>query len=200
MTGWSSADLYTDFNFGFGTFRWFVEGAIDKFDPNVALGMFTYEGTEYIHEINIEIAKFGNTEPAASNFFYTVSPHKLGINERVLFGKHIALEATCTTHQFTRTADYVIFQSQHGFRTSPNENVFSNFTTPVRYSSAVPYLATPLHLSLWTFQGIPPTDGKEVEIIIHDFQYVQHSVQDRTRKDENFEKKKKNNYQWVKVV
>jgi hypothetical protein len=36
----------------------------------------------------------------------------------------------------------------------------------------MPYLDAPLHMNLWAFQGKPPTDGQEVEIIIHDFKYT----------------------------
>lgn len=56
--GWTCAELYTDIEFGYGTFRWFVEGAIDQFDPNVVLGLFTYKGLiDGTNEIDIEVAK-----------------------------------------------------------------------------------------------------------------------------------------------
>lgn len=55
---WECAELYTDVKFSFGTFQWFVEGAIDKFDRNVVLGFFTYGGLDGTNEIDIEMAKW----------------------------------------------------------------------------------------------------------------------------------------------
>lgn len=171
--GWTCAALYTTVEFGFGTFRWFVEGAIDKFDQNVILGLFTYGGIDYINEIDIEIAKFGRNEPDASNLYYTVYPRELGVTKKISFSKRVTLQGTYTTHQFEWTPEYVTFQSQHGFRTSPNENVYFSVKTPANFSSSIPYLSAPLRLNLFTFRGRPPTNGQEVEIVIHDFQYTE---------------------------
>ncbi|CAF1382160.1 unnamed protein product [Rotaria sordida] len=170
--GWTCAELYTSINFSFGTFRWFIEGAIDQLDRNVVLGLFTYKGPDGTNEIDIEMAKWGRTEAEASNLFYTVYPHTLGIHDPVSSGTRISLQGTYTTHQFTWTPENVSFQSQHGFMTSPNTNIFFSYQTPTDFASSMPYTSTPLHLNLWAFQGQPPTNGQPVEIIIHDFKYT----------------------------
>ncbi|UJR29199.1 hypothetical protein I4U23_010413 [Adineta vaga] len=169
---WTCAELYTHVKFGFGTYRWFVEGPIDKFDRNVVLGLFTYGGIDGTNEIDIEVAKWGRTEPEASNFFYTVYPHTLGVSQPNSHGTRISLQGTYTTHQFIWQPYNVIFQSQHGFQHSPNQNIFSSYQTPISFTSAMPHIDAPLHMNLWAFQGKPPTDGTEVEIIIHDFKYT----------------------------
>jgi hypothetical protein len=171
--GWTCAELYTNVKFGFGTYRWFIEGAIDKFDPNVIFGLFTYGGIDGTNEIDIEVAKWGRTEQAASNLFYTVYPHSLGAAQHVNSGKLISLQGTYTTHRFTWSPSDVSFQSQHGFADAPNQNVFFSYRTPSTFNTAMPTRTAPLHINLWAFQGKPPTDGKEVEIIIHDFKYIQ---------------------------
>ncbi|CAF0976023.1 unnamed protein product [Rotaria sp. Silwood1] len=170
--GWTCAELYTNVKFGFGTFRWFVEGAIDKFDPRVVLGLFTYGGVDGTNEIDIEVAKWGRTELVASNYFYTVYPHTLGIAQPVSNGTRISLQGTYTTHQFTWTSDKVSFLGQHGFMTSPTENIFYSYQTPTAFAPSIPYTSAPLHMNLWLFQGKPPMNGQEVEIIVHDFQYT----------------------------
>jgi hypothetical protein len=170
--GWTCAELYTNVKFGFGTFRWFVEGAIDKFDTNVVLGLFTYGGVDGTNEIDIEVAKWGQKEPEASNLFYTVYPRTLGIAKPVSNGTLMSLQGTYTTHQFNWTSAHVAFQSQYGFMDSPNQNIFFSYRTPANFTTAMPYLDAPLHINLWAFQGKPPTDGQEVEIIIHDFKYT----------------------------
>ncbi|CAF0789806.1 unnamed protein product [Rotaria sordida] len=169
---WTCAELYTDVKFSFGTFQWFVEGPIDKFDTNVVFGLFTYGGVDGTNEIDIEVAKWGRTEPEASNFFCTVYPHSLGVAKQVSSGTRISLQGTYTTHQFTWTFNNVQFQSQHGFQSSPNQNILYSYQTPVTFTSVMPYISAPLHMNLWAFQGKPPTNGQEVEIIIHDFKYI----------------------------
>lgn len=84
ISGWSCAELYTEEKFGFGTYRWFVDGAIDKFDPNVVLGLFTYGGCgkDSIDEIDIEMAIWGEIDPAASNLFFTIWPRQQKIRVR----------------------------------------------------------------------------------------------------------------------
>ncbi len=98
--GWTSAELYSANKFQFGTFRWFVEGAVDKFDPNVVLGLFTYGGADGTNEIDIEFAKWGVTDSAASNLFYTIYPRALGIAQPVSDGTRLSLQVTYTTNQF----------------------------------------------------------------------------------------------------
>ncbi|CAF0782018.1 unnamed protein product [Adineta steineri] len=171
--GWTCAELYSKVRFSFGTFRWFVEGAIDKFDTNVVLGLFTYGGIDGTNEIDIEMAKWGRTESEASNLFYTTYPHTLDVAKPVSSGTRISLQGTYTTHQFIWNSYNVVFQSQHGFMNSSHENIFYSYTTPIAFTSAMPHISAPLHMNLWAFQGRPPTDGQEVEIVIHNFKYIQ---------------------------
>ena len=170
--GWTCAELNTNVRFGFGTFRWFVEGPIDQLDRNVVLGLFTYGDLDGTNEIDIEVAKWSQPEPDASNLFYTVYPRSLDAGKRVSNNTRMILEGTYTTHQFNWTAEHVAFQSQHGFMNSSEHNVFFSYQTPANFSRAMPYLTAPLHMNLWAFQGKPPSDGREVEIIIHDFKYT----------------------------
>jgi hypothetical protein len=39
-------------------------------------------------------------------------------------------------------------------------------------SRLIPQKPVPLHLNLWLFQGKPPTDGKEVEVILKSATYT----------------------------
>lgn len=171
--GWTSAELYTKVKFSFGTFRWFVQGAIDRFDPNVVLGLFTYGGVDFTNEIDIEVAKWGQTNPQASNYFYTIYPYALGVAKPTSSGTRLSLQGTYTTHQFIWLPRSVALQIQGGFiTTSQTKHLIFSYTTPANFSCATPYASAPLHMNLWSHKGKPPTDGKEVEIIIHNFQYI----------------------------
>lgn len=136
------------------------------------MGLFTYGGLDGTNEIDIEVAKWNQPEPNASNIFYTVYPRSLGTVKQVSNGTRMVLQGTYTTHQFKWTAEHVAFQSQHGFQTSPDENIFFSCQTPDSFTPSMPYVEAPLHLNLWLFRGDPPTDGEEVEVILHDFQYT----------------------------
>jgi hypothetical protein len=171
--GWTCAELYSGGNFQFGTFRWFVEGAVDQLDPNVVLGLFTYGGVDGTNEIDIEFSTWGQTDPTASNLFYTVYPSALGVAQPVSDGTRISLQGTYTTNQFTWTSQHVASQIQGGFISgSKTKNLIFSYTTPTNFSSAMPYISAPVHMNLWCFQGKPPINGQEVEIIIHNFYYT----------------------------
>ena len=170
---WTCAELYTKVKFTFGTFRWFVEGPLDKLDTNIVLGLFTYGGADGTNEIDIEVARWGATDPNASNIFYTIYPHTLGVAKPVSSGTRLSLQGTYTTHQFIWSRYNVASQIQGGFiKDSSTKNLIYSYTTPNEFSSAMPIIPAPIHMNLWAFKGRPPTDGKEVEIIIHDFQYI----------------------------
>ncbi|CAF4666263.1 unnamed protein product, partial [Rotaria sp. Silwood1] len=144
-------------------------------DPRVVLGLFTYGGVDGTNEIDIEVAKWGRTEVVASNYFYTVYPHTLGIAQPVSNGTRISLQGTYTTHQFTWTSDKVSFLGQHGFMTSPTENIFYSYQTPTAFAPSIPYTSAPLHMNLWLFQGKPPMNGQTVEIVIMTSSIPKHS-------------------------
>lgn len=170
---WTCAELYTKVKFSFGTFRWFIEGAIDQFDPNVVFGLFTYGGVDGTNEIDIEIAKWGQTDSRASNYFYTIYPYALGVARPTSSGTRLSLSGTYTTHQFIWSPRLITLQIQGGFMTSSQtQNVIFSYKTPANFSCAIPYVSAPLHMNLWAFRGKPPINGREVEIIIHGFQYT----------------------------
>jgi hypothetical protein len=56
---------------------------------------------------------------------------------------------------------------------SQTKNLTFSYKTPSNFSSAMPIIGAPIHMNLWSYEGKPPINGKEVEIIIHDFTYIQ---------------------------
>ena len=43
---------------------------------------------------------------------------------------------------------------------------------PADPTRQVPQQPLPPHINLWLFQGRPPKDGKEVEIVIQEFSFI----------------------------
>jgi hypothetical protein len=170
---WTCAELETTERFGFGTYQFQLDAAIDKLDPNVVLGLFTYPpddvGPDTTNEIDIEFARWG--APANPNGNYTVWPAELGrTNSSHTF--ELALNGTYTTQRFHWSHDAIVFQSLHG-HTDTDANEFARWDfRPSTFAQDIPQRPVPLHLNLWLFGGHAPTDGKEVEIVVSALRYT----------------------------
>ena len=69
---WLCPEVTSLEKFGFGTYQFVVEGAIDHFDKNIVLGLFNYSGNDGYDEMDIEIARWGNS--SYPNLNYTIWP------------------------------------------------------------------------------------------------------------------------------
>ncbi len=165
---WYCAEVSSKKLFLYGKYQFWVEGAIDKFDKNIVLGLFNYSGADGFDEMDIEIARWGNS--AWPNLNYTLYPAQ-GASGVYSYTQQFTLNGTYTTHRFTRSQTAVQFQSLHGF-TNNNTNQFA-LQTCTKPPYAISELAMPVYINLWLFQGHPPTDGKEVEVVIHKFSFKQ---------------------------
>lgn len=164
---WNCAEIYSTQNFGFGSYQWQVEGAIDKFDRNIVLGLFNYSGRNEFDEMDIEFARWGNN--AWPNLNYTVWPAVSG-HSTWSYTQNIALSGTYTTQRFTRTPNSVVFKSMGGFY-NDDTNLFASATCSSPASS-ISTLGMPVHMNLWLYGGNAPSDAKEVEVIIHNFKFT----------------------------
>jgi hypothetical protein len=164
---WNCAEIYSTQNFGYGTYQWQVEGAIDKFDKNIVLGLFNYSGNDGYDEMDIEFARWGNN--AWPNLNYTVWPAASG-RSNWSYTQNFSLSGTYTTHRFTRSASSVVFKSLGGFY-NDDTNLFASAACSSPANS-ISTLGMPIHMNLWLFDGNAPSDGKEVEVIIHNFTYT----------------------------
>jgi hypothetical protein len=165
---WECAEVRSTQLFGYGTYQWKVEGAVNALDKNIVLGLFNYSGNSRFDEMDIEFSRWGY--PNAPILNYTVWPATgdTGINN-VTYAKDFVLNGTYTTHRFRRDATSIHFQSLHGFQNG-NLNQFETktWTTPTSIST----LQMPIHMNLWLFKAVPPSNGNAVEIIIHEFKFT----------------------------
>jgi hypothetical protein len=169
---WSCAEVESVKRLGFGRYQFWVVGAIDELDPNVVLGLFDYPtpdvGPDTTNEIGIEMARWGN--PSYPNLNFTVWPSVPGASPA---GRtySFSLDGTFTTQRFTWRSNRLLFQSLNGHRNNDKSEIARWDFVPRRPVRTLPQRPLPVHLNLWLFEGRPPTDGREVEIVIRSFVY-----------------------------
>jgi hypothetical protein len=169
---WHSAEVVNTQTLGYGTYRFYVQGRPDQMDPYVVLGLFTYDGqsedaaANHYREIDIEFIKWG--DPEATNLSYTVQPYTKKQNMAV---KNAKLDGPYSTHSFNWTPRRVDFLSLHGHRDAPgkwfiiNEWSYQGNDIPDSKNEKV-------DINLWLYQGKPPLNKKEVEIVISKFEFI----------------------------
>lgn len=167
---WNCAEIYSTQNFGYGTYQWQVEGAVGSFDKNIVLGLFNYSDNDGFDEMDIEIARWGNS--SWPNLNYTIYP-ATGTSGKSAWSytKNFTLNGgTYTTHRFTRNSSSVVCKSLNGFY-NDDTNLFASASCSSPTWS-ISTLGMPVHMNLWLFDGHAPSDSKEVEIIIHNFKFT----------------------------
>ena len=117
-------------------------------------------------EIDIECSRWANVNNS-SNSQFVVQPSTTKTKTRYIVPSGI----TNSTHFFTWNTNGINFQSQRGsYSLNQNPtNVIASWTC----TNGLPRTGDEnIHINLWLDQGQPPTDGKEVEVIIKSFQFV----------------------------
>ncbi len=172
-TEWHCVELSTQQRLGFGRYQFQVIGRIDKLDRTVVLGLFKYPtpdvGADGTNEIDIEFAQWGRA--TANNADYVVFP---GLGPRAPKDNiefRVALNGDYTTHRFLWETDRVTFQSLNGHR-DDDTHEFERWLYNPNQVRLIPQQPTPVHINLWLFRGMPPSDGAEVEIIISQLTFV----------------------------
>jgi hypothetical protein len=170
---WSCAEVTMRRRLGFGRYQFQATGRLDRLDDNVVLGFFNYPtgdvGSDGTHEIDIEFARWGEAKNQIGN--YTVWP-VLKPLKQASKSFSVTLTGDRTTHRFLWSRDEVRFRSLQGHREDDREEINSWVYSPQEASRHVSQQPMPVHINLWLFKGLAPKNGREVEVIIHEFNYT----------------------------
>jgi len=162
---WYSAEVFTEQSLGYGKYTFYVVGKLDQLNENAILGLFNYE--DHSREIDIEFSRWG--EPLNDNSQYVIQPYTVDGNT---YKFNTITEGTHTTHWFDWNPNRIFFQSIHGHSLSlatPNHLIDSWTYT----GNHIPTQGNEkTHINLWLLRGTPPSDGKEIEIIIKEFEFI----------------------------
>ncbi|KAG6544783.1 hypothetical protein Mapa_013809 [Marchantia paleacea] len=175
-TKWLCPEVYTTGNYKYGKFNWKIEGPVTSptgsFDKNVVLGLFTYPvaGADGTNEIDIELARWGNQSYPNLNF--TSYPNTaLSDFKNHTKSTEMALNGNYTSHQFEWRNNNISWVSRHG-HSATGDIIFSESYNGDGNSQRIPQQDCKIHMNLWLFQGQAPTDGVQVEFVIHSFTYT----------------------------
>lgn len=169
---WSCAEVTMRQRLGFGRYEFVVEGPIDRFDDNIVLGLFNYPtsdvGGDATHEVDIEFARWGrSTHPIGNYTVWPVEKDSRPTSKTYDF----KLTGPASSHRFDWASDRVVYRSWQGSQADGAE-IASWVFSPEEPARRISRKPMPVHLNLWLFQGRPPKDGKEVEVVITGFRFL----------------------------
>ncbi len=165
---WHCAEVISQRSFGYGIYRFYLDTKVDKLDPQVVLGMFTWnDAPAYSHrEIDIEVSRWGRAENQNGQF--VVQPYTRASN---IVRFQIPPGLSASTHLFTWQPDQVFCQSLKGHSAVPSDpsSIISRHT----FTEGIPQAGGEnARVNLWLLAGRAPADGKEIEIVVSKFEFA----------------------------
>jgi hypothetical protein len=158
---WFCAEVISKQSFGYGTYRFYLNTRPGSLDPEVILGMFTWNNDPAYHhrEIDIEVSRWGQVNNQNAQF--VVQPYTDPQNIRRF---QIPPALSYSTHSFTWKPDSIFLQSIAASGDVIQEHTFTEGIPKAGGENA--------RINLWLMSGQAPTDGKEAEVIIKKFEFI----------------------------
>ncbi len=165
--GWECSEVILAQTLGYGTYTWTVHGPLSTLDPDVVLGLFTYDSSSNAptnREIDFEASRFRSAS-SPTDAQYVVQPYTTPGNlQRITIPKGIG-----TTVTMTWLPGRVTFS---GSTVRPNGKIVA-MPTWANSSPSVPVSAAEqVHMNLWLSGGLPPTDGRPVSVTVTGFRFT----------------------------
>lgn len=155
---WKCTMLNSQNSYLYGTFTWTVASPVYTFDKNSVVGLCTY--LDDYHELNIITSKWG--EPNGNQLWYSIEPSKIEGNSKDYLVPS-SIEGINTTYRIEWKPNYIRFTSMQADGTIIADYNNTNI-------SSIPKEPESIIMNLWLMA--PPSDGKNIELIISDFKVV----------------------------
>jgi hypothetical protein len=166
---WYCSEVACENSFGFGKYIFYLASPVGKLNKNAVLGLFTWSDSHIYNyrENDIEFSRWGRSNGA--NAQYVIQPwSKSGNMHRFKFNQ----ESCYSTHCFTWQKKSIVFQSFTG-QTVSALNIKHLVQQWDCHSKDIPLPGDEkVHINLFLTGNKPPSDGKEVEVIIKKFQFI----------------------------
>ncbi len=184
---WYCSEVVSTRSTGYGTYLFTVKGRVDLLDPNVVLGLFTWDtnAPQYNYrEMDVEFSRWRNANDP-NNTQYVIQPWDADGN-RYRFAINCEPNDT-TTHEFEWRPDHIDFRSYYGDYPLSDEN---NLIQSWSYTGGdiPPAGGENTRINLWLLPpenappgtpGSPPSNQQEVEIVVKNFKYLPTSDLDK---------------------
>jgi hypothetical protein len=156
---WYCAAVTLKESFAYNKYVFHISSRVDQFDKNVVGGLFTY--LDDSHEIDIEFSRWGIE--GNSNSQFAVQPAYQNGN---IYRYSLDLRGRHSTHIIDWRKDTIDFISCRGYHlTKPDSRqIMSEWSYTGNHIPAEG--DEKLMINLWLYNGLPPSDKKEVEMII----------------------------------
>lgn len=190
---WVSTEVVSVDTFGYGTYVFTLEGNPTNIDPNIVVGLFTWDNNTFQEqansEVDIEFAKWG-VDTVQNTLQYGVQPIAFGDYNAERVDKPTVSSTNwigVSTHAFTWTDTLITWQSWVGnqYKNGPPLAEWSfNLDNPARIKYEgenqsdpviipAPGNTTNARMNLWLLTGPEgPEYGFGHEIIIQKFQFI----------------------------
>jgi len=156
---WNVGEVVNTRSLGYGTYTWVLASRVDNLDPNMVLGLFTYDSNPAFHyrEIDIEASRWGNASDPTNAQFVIQPSATAGNLMRITQGP--SLPATLS---FTWTATGVSFSAPGA---APTTWTYAGPDTP-------PDGASLADINFWLNSGHAPLHGLGAQVIIQAFTFT----------------------------
>jgi len=160
---WSCSEIMLNQSLGYGSYEYRIASRLDQFQPEIVLGLFVYESLEA--EIDIEFGKLD--KEGGENAQYVIQPF-YHLDNRHNF---VMDSSPTSTHRFDWQPDHIAFISWKGHEPYPpsSESIIQQWNY-MGEDIPTPGREAP-RLNLWLFDGQPPSNLQQVEVIIKDFTF-----------------------------
>lgn len=155
---WYSAEVTTEEPLGHGLYRFAVDGRVDALDPSTVFAGFLY--ADHGSEVDIEFSRWGSSRRRQNAQFVVQpqAPHEFVLRSGVMR----------SVHEFDWQPGHVDFASRKGSLERPGSRLASWSSTSPQPQPG----AERMHFNLWLYRGAPPRNGRELEVVVSDFEFV----------------------------
>ena len=180
---WYGAEIINKEVLGYGKYTFHLEAKLDQLDSNVVLGLFTYDmestdAQKKAHrEIDIEFAEWGNVNHPNSQ--YTIW-HSEAKKKAHTYDSHMP-HGTWSTHSFDWQPKRIDFESSGGHHKKTPDDDFIWQSWSYKNKRVPNEGLAKIHMNLWLFDGQPPKNNQEVEVIISEFTFEPYTLKKKIK-------------------
>jgi hypothetical protein len=163
---WYSTEVVCIDPLEYGTYTLVSGSRIDLLDKNAVLGFFTWDGdapANNYREIDIEFSRWGDA--GAANAQYVIQPWGISGNR---YRYNLNLPGAVSTHRIDWRPDRIQFGS---WNESGGLLQSWTYTNPQYIPPTAPGAGS-ARINLWLINGVAPSDGQRVEVVIRSFQFT----------------------------